>query len=392
MAPPHRKPWCILETLSVPLMEPSFAKWARGQLLRLASAIFRRYEVKHAGYPYCLWPMASCKHSDAQRSAVAQRLLQEPRHNLDTYAAGVRALFATEEALLSQHCQMVLSRDFSSQGYGTDCVERANAELTATTPKRAPGRNFCNAAREAMLRQLTVVHRSHGGTHPLASGALQVTSAHEEVQRHPFLRGVATPALGGLPQTDAPLVAASPRAGTPADAVDAMEIQLQVVEQQGHMVFAPEVETRKNPALLSDAVVPNDIELAASAPQANRGLSPYMLECNRHLQAARVAKGSTLTRDEVARARAEFRNVWQGVKDRSVFSEAYNEWRHTGRPSQESRPPPKYKLVWGGGCHATPITKEELWEHVHANGWPSDAQARPPPPNVRVPADQRERA
>lgn len=150
---PHRRPWCILETLNVPLEEPNFLMWSRGQLMRLASSVFRRYEVKHSGYPFALWPLVSPKHSEEERRLVAKQLLQEPRQNLDTYSSGIRLLFPIEEALLSNQCHMVLSKDFAAQGYGTDVIERANAELTAATPKSAPGRSFANAAREALLRQ-----------------------------------------------------------------------------------------------------------------------------------------------------------------------------------------------------------------------------------------------
>lgn len=76
----------MLGILRVPLMEPQFACWARAQILRLSSALFRRYEVQHSGYPFCLYPLISDKHTLGEKMETANRLLKEPRENLDTYS------------------------------------------------------------------------------------------------------------------------------------------------------------------------------------------------------------------------------------------------------------------------------------------------------------------
>lgn len=38
--------WCLLDVLRAPLQDESFLRWARSQLVRLSSALFRRYEVR----------------------------------------------------------------------------------------------------------------------------------------------------------------------------------------------------------------------------------------------------------------------------------------------------------------------------------------------------------
>lgn len=140
--------------------------------------------------------------------------------------------------------------------------------------------------------------------------------------------------------------------------------------------FEVKLERRANPARLSGkstrAVVG---ATAGAAHEPRRGLNPYMLQCSRHLQAVKAAKGSALPPEEVARTREEFRRMWASVGQAEVFTEAYEEWRHTARQDGARDEVPKYNLVWGGGCHTTPITAPELNEFVQKVGWPTDDEA-----------------
>lgn len=47
--------------------------------------------------------------------------------------------------------------------------------------------------------------------------------------------------------------------------------------------------------------------------------------------------------------------------------------RHTSTNSGTTHGRP-LSFVLGGGCRSTPVTKEELFDYVRSNGWPSDAQ------------------
>ena len=108
-----------------------------------------------------------------------------------------------------------------------------------------------------------------------------------------------------------------------------------------------------------------------------RGLSPFMRERNNFMQAAKRTKGSTLTAEEVERARDEFRQHWGRIGDKGLFSEAYQEWRHTAVVTEAPDAKP-YRLIWGGGCTTCPVTKEELFDEVQRHGWPTDHEVVDP--------------
>lgn len=208
----------------------------------------------------------------------------------------------------------------------------------------------------------------------MAKGVLQDSVTHEEVQTCALLRDAphtasieddARAAASLVDGLSGPLVPANPAVGA----------QLDVAPLQSQVPLPIVVEGRKNPALLVEVTSRGGMRSDGEPPAAARGLSPYMLELNRHMQSARMTKGSALSQQEMDRVRRDFRELWQRVGDRSVFEDAYQEWRH----DSSRRPvaaPPKYTLLWDGGCRATPFTKEELVDHLQKQGWPSDAQAR----------------
>lgn len=243
--------------------------------MRLGAAVFRRYEVQHSGYPYRLFPLVHDKYSREEKAKVAERLLREERSALDTYSRGVRMCFPSVERLLSAECHAVLVADFASQGYSTDCVERANAELVACTPKRAPGRNFANAAREAVLRQLTIVHRAHGGGHPLGRGVLAAISDMERTQSLPLLQesflGETSPDLQPLRLMDADAESQAP----PMAAVGADIVPGSAQDLVGPFSLQPAWAERPNPAKLeAQRGASNRAPPKEKPPAAKRGLSP----------------------------------------------------------------------------------------------------------------------
>lgn len=105
-------------------------------------------------YPWCFHPLIAEDYSPTESALVAQQLPQEGEANLDTYSRGLRMWFAPQSKLLSHECR---TADFAAQGYGADCVERANAELIASMARRALGRHMAPASQEAVLKQLTAV-------------------------------------------------------------------------------------------------------------------------------------------------------------------------------------------------------------------------------------------
>lgn len=128
------------------------------------------------------------------------------------------------------------------------------------------------------------------------------------------------------------------------------------------------VEKRENPSSFLVAKAPEQQE----AKPLRQGYSPYMLERNRRLAAAKQAKGGKLTTAEIARVTSQFEEYWRAA-DRRVYQEAFNEWRAVPQEAAPMETAP-YCPSWGGGCSCTPITKEEMCEYVKASGWPSQAE------------------
>lgn len=335
---PHRRPWCILNVLAADPAEPAFAKWARGEILRLGSAIFRRFEVHHAGYLFRLHTLVSDKYNAEEKAQVAQTLLAEDRKTLDTYSRELRRLFTTVEGLLSDECRTVLTRDFDAQAYGTDCVERLNAQLVASTPRRSPGKNFASNSREAFLKQLGVVLRSHGGQHPLASGVV-------------LSQKVTTERLLTMPLLPHALGDASSLHGTgPVSASGAQlggqQLDIVAVDSAGSSAVAPlpadfgegTYITRENPALLVKASKHRQASGANAAEVQKVGLSPYMLEKNKFMKGDKDAKGSRLTNADRAQAAEDFRRHWAQLREHGVFKEAYELWRQKSSREETVEP------------------------------------------------------
>jgi hypothetical protein len=127
------------------------------------------------------------------------------------------------------------------------------------------------------------------------------------------------------------------------------------------------VVERDNPARLAALAKPTVVQ--------SGGLNPYLLELNKHMHAARLLKGSSLSPDEVTDLRAGFRALWAEIADHDVYEEAYQQY--LVRPAQQPQSKAgAYRPSWGGGCNATPFTKHELHQHIAEFGWPRNSQVR----------------
>lgn len=147
----NREPWVILEALQAPAQDETYMGFARSQVLRLASSVFRRLETKYSSWPFLLFPLTQEDTLDEEKSGIAKALLAADGRVLDTYSAGVRCLFPSTEELLSKRCQATLHADFSAHAFSTDIIERLHTELTHNIPTRAPGLNFTNLSREGLF-------------------------------------------------------------------------------------------------------------------------------------------------------------------------------------------------------------------------------------------------
>lgn len=368
---PLRVPWSLLDALKAPVRSEEFMRWARSQVLRLNSALFRRYEVRFSCWPYRLYGLQSPGFGDDEQVSVCQDLLAASREMLDVYSLGIRMRFPTVEALRSYECITTLKNDFRTHAYATDFVERLNAELARGHPTRAPARSMAHASRESVLRQAAVEHRKRGGADPLRPAGLRQEPPFETLRCSPLLpiKAGDTDGQHQTPSGGAPLVgnmdALVELAGDNHPGADHMSIaNLSDIFEGDSLV------TRENPA----ALVPQQKAQGTNETKLKRGLSPYMLERNRHLAATKLAKGSTLTADEVTRACAEFRELWQRAPGQDIYKEAYQHWRADAARVSDPQPVAEYKPMWGGGCRATPVTKEELCAHIREEGWPKELE------------------
>lgn len=383
---PNRQPWALLDALKAPVGEEPFQRWVRSQVLRLNSAFFRRYESRLACWPYKLYPLASPKFDHEAKLRVAEDLLKAPVEMLDTYSRGIRTLFGDVEKLTSFACHMTLASDFRSHAYGIDFVERLNSELTAGHCRRGPSRNMTNAARESIVAQLGAVHRHHGGRDPLAPGSLVNGAQEEAIRCMPLLAGGSCMLPGSSAQPARPLGAHGPSAlEDVCESAESRPASSHAGSGQPHQQrnFEEEVLVRRqNPALMAPS------ESQPREEHTRRGLSSYLYEKNKYLQAAKEAKGNQrLTQDEVTELSTTFKTLWNEMADRDVYLEAYQEWRRSPLQVKQTKPP-DYRPVWGGGCHATPITKEELHQFIEQEGWPKDEDVNDKSmAEVRVEAD-----
>lgn len=116
----------------------------------------------------------------------------------------------------------------------------------------------------------------------------------------------------------------------------------------------------------------------ALAQQRQRtGLSPFLLERNKHVQTARSLKGSALTQAELKKVHGEFQEFWEGLPDHDIYIEAYQMWRES-KPTTANHTLAPFKATWGGGCSAAPISSLEFLQHHRELGWPSDAEVFDP--------------
>lgn len=377
----QRAPWSILDVLHAPLEQQAFQAFARAQILRLASSIARRYEIRFSTWPYTLWGLSSGDTSEVEKMSIAERLLGATRAELDIYSFGLRQRYNTVQLLLSEECRRTVQADFRNHPYGTDTIERLNAEVTALHPRRAPGRQFANAARESVLSQTSAIHCSSGGDHPLKPPKLCAATGKQEQVRAcallPPLAAFADGAPGGPISIDddpAPMASRAPQgeaasSSDPPPTAHALgSIDLSVASNDTAWFGQALTVTRENPALLLSE--PGQVEKEASQ---RRGLSPFLLQRNQYMKSFKAAKGRVLTAEEVAQGHASFNEIWQSIPDKKGFRAQYEDWRTTPRPSGETTQP-IYKTLWGGGCRQTPITADEFFSFVSSSGWPTDAE------------------
>lgn len=388
-----RVPWSILDVLDAPLDEEALKRFARGQVLKISGAVGRRYELRFATWPYLLWRLCDDDFADDEKRAVAKALIAAPRQQLDCYSYGIQQCYPTVEELMSYGCVEKLRTDFANHPYGTDLIERLNAEITAAHPRRAGARQFTNAARESVLKQACSIHRASGGDDPLAASAATPVAAHNRVERVmscPLLPPLTTApeatigrpaaaALGAPPSQELlPLpptqsagdvdMLAPPGHSTGATRAVVLAGDGVAAAPVGIGFGEPLVVTRDHPAPLAFEMKPE-----STSNTKKQGLSPFMFHRNRFVQSVKAAKGGTsLTPDELKKAHADFQMRWSSIEDRKGLIQQYQDWRESGAKAEVEPECKVYKCSWGGGCTSTPVSCHELHHFLNTSGWPTD--------------------
>jgi len=167
--------------------DQQFAKWARGRILRVHAAVFRRYELKYSRWPYRLFRLIGSGWDDVEQAAVVDEAMRLGRCCVDTFTRGMRARFPSGEKLRSQEAKSTIRAAFDSQRLTSDFSERQNAEIQASRAARGPAREFEHFSRAMVVKQSRVVHLRNGGDNPLRPKQLKGSVLPCECKVMPFL-------------------------------------------------------------------------------------------------------------------------------------------------------------------------------------------------------------
>ena len=375
-----RRPWCLLDAVQAPLHEQKFKSWARAQILRAASVWSRRYEQKFSSYPFSLVKLVSDEWGDASRQSFISELRAGRRCCLDPFTCGLLLLYPSRDALQSKKCKQVVEAFLKTHRLSSDWSERQNAEVTASHPVRAPGRNFEVFARASVVKQARVVHMTGGGEDPLVPKAL---TGSAEVER--------VPALGIYQHLPPPVVSGQPQDARAGSSVDhpAARLQGDGSPEVGHGALASrdcipggslfdKVFVKLNPLVKEDeeaSEVPFDLVPIDAPPAKKRGLSRYMLYKNTELSnAKKLLGGRSMTNDEQQYATNDIKDRWHAICSLPLREQLYEEWRLSPTsPSATSTKKP-VKTAWMGGCRACPISASDIVGHHQSHGWPKDEE------------------
>ena len=350
-------------------------RWSRSQIYRMNSSLRRRYDKRFSVWPFPLYIIPCPKSTEEEVDETIQALIDARRKDLDTYAYGISLLFPTKEQLKSKYCKMVLKADFDAHLYGIDFVERLNSGYTSGKQGHTgPARNAVHASRQFMLKQMVDVHISRGGRHPLDPEPLGKSPARESVAYMPLLDACSSAQSQGpssmssqlMDSTDGALHALEGAPPVARGAIEAYPAQSHGAELVAQRSFEEPLRVdRENPALIVPSLPANHTP--------KQGLNPRLLERNKYVQTIKEQRGK-MTRAEYLQVIQDFDSMFVDVPDRDVYRYAYDEWRHgrsSAGPQQLAKSEKPYAGVWGGGCRATPITKEELYKHIEEHGWPT---------------------
>lgn len=338
---PDNKWWAVVHLVKAPTNEQKFRMFALGQVLRMHSAVYRRYVTKFTGWPFRLYCLCSDTFPDEAKRRTIGELLMAKECCLDAFARGIRKLFPSGAHLLSPEAATTLKNSFDSMRLVTDFSERSHAQCRCASRSATGPRAFSHTANEVFLKQAAVVHVNNGGQAVGSSakpapileeeGDMRVTTPLLQLPEAAMRRGVPADAPQGvlgdrLPEDEDP--SASHHRASPSRSEQLHMMLPAPLATGGHALTAHAdeplplaiseqdvVQSLFEPCIVSQpsghALKPlqdkgpeNVAEPVAKRPR--RGLNPMMLYVNHRLRAVKEAGGGkTLTKGECAEARSK---------------------------------------------------------------------------------------
>lgn len=160
---PDNRWWALLSLLGAPTEIADFRKFAPGVVLRMSSAIDRRYMVKYSSWLFPLFKLCCDEWPMSEKRRVAQDLFASKECCLDAFARGFRKLFPTIKEALSEQAAACARNAFESMRVVTDFSERAHAQCRCASRAPTGPRSFGLTSSEVLLKQAAVVHVQGGG-------------------------------------------------------------------------------------------------------------------------------------------------------------------------------------------------------------------------------------
>ena len=268
------------------------------------------------------------------------------------------------------------SQDLDALFLSIDFLERNNSELTRSIPKRAPGRSLVYTSRENFMLQASTIHQHCGGFppfRPVQKGKFDCSRQQLKVSALLPLPALPSPSSSSaephsMPPAAIQDAAASVGGDQQLTVSRAVPVPNALVEQQQDRRWI-DAQTCVV-ALRCGTALAEEGHSSSSQAVLRQGLSPMMLERNKHMAAARRSKGKRLTKDELDAELKSFSEWWSEVCDDRVFEDAYTEWRRKGL--SETLPIQAYKCSWAHGSLESYVTPKEFHQHWQQSGWPTE--------------------
>lgn len=219
-----------------------------------------------------------------------------------------------------------------------------------------------------------MIHTAKGGVHPLGTKSKGLAPQLERMKTPPFLHTFPGAVADGLAfRDDLSHICDTARGLSQAASSSSSAAPETMATLAPYEADLEEHRVIERPCLESLVLAQPTQGAPPQAKQQRVGLSPKILERNKRPKTAEVAKGRSLTKEEVATLRSEFESFWTALPNHGAFVMAYQDLRDTA-PEGEGENVAEFESTWGGGCFCSPLSSTQLYQYHAHFGWPSDAE------------------